>query len=82
MPCRWGRSDRIHSRMAELKCFVDGGAGRSLDMSVLSFVGGASEGKEASGDRGELLVELEDAAMARVGVDDQLGVRDPRVQIL
>ena len=51
-------------------------------MSVLSFVGGASEGKEASGDRGELLVELEDAAMARVGVDDQLGVRDPRVQIL
>src|SRR5207247_9893732 len=41
-----------------------------------------SPAEELDGDGGELVVELEDAAMPGVGVDDQLGALDAPVQVL
>src|SRR6266496_1634045 len=41
-----------------------------------------SAAEELDGDRGELVVELEDAAVPGVGVDDQLGALDATVQVL
>ena len=41
-----------------------------------------SVGEELSGNRGELLVELEDPTMTGVGVDDQLAVLDAAMQVL
>src|SRR5215217_217162 len=41
-----------------------------------------SEAEEPDGDRGELVVELEDAAVPGVGVDDQLGALDATAQVL
>src|SRR5439155_25686648 len=38
--------------------------------------------EELDGDRGELVVELEDAAVSGVGVDGQLGALDAPVQVL
>ena len=40
-----------------------------------------SAGEELDGDGGELFVELEDAAVAGVGVDDQFGAADAPVQV-
>jgi hypothetical protein len=68
---------RTHSRMEEEKCFLtltcalDG----ELLISLLpSLVRSAVE--ELDDDGGELVVELEDAAVSGVGVDDQLGSLD------
>ena len=44
--------------------------------------GELSAGQEPGGDRSKLLVELEDPAVAGVGVDDQLTALDAAMQVL
>src|SRR5438034_2820366 len=72
--------------MEEEKCFVtfacalDGDWLISLLPSLVESRWSAAE--ELDGDGGELVVELEDAAVAGVGVDDQLGSLDAPVQVL
>src|SRR6266511_5708579 len=83
---RQGWSVRTHSRMEEEKCFLtftcalDGDLLISLLPSLVRSRWSAAE--ELDGDGGELVVELEDAAVHGVGVDDQLGALDAPVQVL
>src|ERR687898_1183718 len=53
-------------------------------MAVLrsGLFGGGSAVEELERDGDELVVELEDAAVTGVGVDDQLGVLDPAMEIV
>jgi hypothetical protein len=70
---------RIHSRIDETRGFrAETGvvATWCLPSQVLS----ASE--ELDGDGGERVVVLEDAAVAGVGVDDELGAGNAAVQVL
>src|SRR6266536_1576813 len=72
--------------MEEEKCFLtftcasDGDLLISLLPSLVQSRWSAAE--ELDGDGGELVVELEDAAVPGVGVDDQLGTLDAPVQVL
>src|SRR6266498_3922491 len=72
--------------MEEEKCFLiftcalDGDLLISLLPSLVQARWSAAE--ELDGDGGELVVELEDAAVSGVGVDDQLGALDAPVQVL
>src|SRR5512132_2513117 len=72
--------------MEEEKCFLtftcdlDGDLFISLLPSLVQ--GRWSAAEELDGDGGELVVELEDAAVPGVGVDDQLGTLDAPVQVL
>src|SRR5213593_3533496 len=72
--------------MEEEKCFLiftsalDGDLLISLLPSLVQSRWSAAE--ELDGDGGELVVELEDAAVSGVGVDDQLGALDAPVQVL
>src|SRR5881227_3096372 len=71
--------------MEEEKCFLtftcalDGDLLISLLPSLVQSRWSAAE--ELDGDGGELVVELEDAAVPGVGVDDQLGSLNPPVQV-
>src|SRR6266487_3100503 len=47
-----------------------------------AYSDGGSAGEELERDGDELFVELEDATVAGVGVDDQLGALDPAMEIL
>src|SRR5215211_4837311 len=72
--------------MEEEKCFLtftralDGDVLMSLLPSLVQSRWSAAE--ELDGGGGERVVELEDAAVAGVGVDDQLGALDAPVQVL
>src|SRR3954447_13772357 len=55
---------------------------RAVSYYALGPGDGGSVGEELGGDRGEGLVELEDPAVAGVGVDDQLTVLDAAMQVL
>src|SRR5918995_4153159 len=72
--------------MEEEKCFLtftcalDGGLLISLLPSLVRSRWSAAE--ELDGDGGELVVELEDAAVPGVRVDDELGALDAPVQVL
>src|SRR5438094_10564612 len=87
MPVSRGWSVRTQRRMEELKCFS---LVKGADSLLAAFmirpasrsVGEGSVDEEGGGDGSELVVELEDAAVSGVGVDDQLGTLDPAVQVL
>jgi hypothetical protein len=68
---------RTHSRMEEEKCLLTFTCALDGDLLISllpSLVWSAVE--ELDDDGGELVVELEDAAVSGVGVDDQLGALD------
>src|SRR5215207_1142170 len=81
MPCWRGRSVRIQSRIDDAKGFFVYGIVVAMFSSSGGF-GCRSAAEELDGDGGELVVELEDAAVAGVGVDDQFGARDAAVQVV
>src|SRR5215211_8694394 len=72
--------------MEEEKCFLT--FTRALDGDLLISLlpplvqSRWSAAEELDGDGGELVVELEDAAVTGVGVDDQLGPLDAPMQVL
>src|SRR6266545_8358590 len=79
MPACRGWSVRVHSRIDETKgFFADGGVVPTRCLCSWGW----SAVEELDGGGGELVVELEDAAVAGVGVDDQLGSLDATVQVL
>ena len=84
MPVWRGWSVRIHSRIEEEKCLLTLGrvADGLLMMAFLVTTTVHSASQELDRDRDELLVVLEDPAVAGVGKDDQLGPVDAAVQVL
>src|SRR5947207_10250789 len=70
--------------MEEEKCFLTYTCAWDGDLLIhTSLVQSRwSTAEELDGDGGELVVELEDAAVPGVGVDDQLGTLDAPVQVL
>jgi hypothetical protein len=51
-------------------------------MYVRRWCSRGSAGEELDRDGGKLVVELEDAAVAGVGIDDQLGTLDALVEVI
>ena len=84
MPVWRGWSVRIQSRIDDAKGFFVNGIVLVIFLSFMWFRMPVcrSAGEEFDGDGGELIVELEDAAVAGVGVDDQFGSGDAVVQVV
>ena len=75
---------RTHSRMEEEKCFLTFTCAVDGDLLISNLLGAVAvvKSRGTRPRRRELVVELEDAAVPGVGVDDQLGALDAPVQVL